>query len=140
MLKAVYIAVGWVSLALGALGIVLPLLPTTPFLLLSAFCFARSSERFYTYLTEHPVLGEYVRNYRERTMKTKDKVRTLALMWLSIVVSAVIIGKLATWIVLPTIAVAVTVHILSLRPATAEATEDAARGGAKAEKIDAGQS
>lgn len=56
---------GFVSLALGIVGIFLPLLPTTPFLLLAAFCFARSSERVHTWLVEHPTLGPPIAHWRE---------------------------------------------------------------------------
>ena len=52
-MKTVYKVVGLLSLGVGAVGVVLPLLPTTPFLLLAAFCFARSSERLHAYLYEH---------------------------------------------------------------------------------------
>ncbi|MDR2626822.1 MAG: YbaN family protein, partial [Dysgonamonadaceae bacterium] len=60
-MKYVFISFGFLSLALGILGIFLPLLPTTPFLLLSAFLFARSSQRLYNWLLNHRILGNYIR-------------------------------------------------------------------------------
>ena len=57
-------AVGWVSVVLGVIGIFLPVLPTTPFLLLAAACFARSSPRFYQWLINHRQLGPWIRDYR----------------------------------------------------------------------------
>ncbi|WP_018298203.1 YbaN family protein [Corynebacterium lubricantis] len=116
MLKPILITVGVVSLALGAIGIVLPILPTTPFLLLSAFCFARSSTRLHKYLLNHKVFGTYISNYYNHAMTPKHKARTLAVMWLGIIISALLIGATATWIVLPIIAVLVSIHIIRLKP------------------------
>ena len=59
-------AVGTISVGLGILGVFVPLLPTTPFLLLAAFCFARSSPRFYQQLIGNRWLGDYVQNYRDK--------------------------------------------------------------------------
>ena len=124
MLRPFLIALGSVSLALGVLGIVLPLLPTTPFLLLSAFCFARSSERLHTYLVNHPVLGEYISNYNNHTMTRAHKTRTIVLLWLSIALSAGYLawsGRTIPAIILPLIALGVTVHIATLRREGGEA-------------------
>ena len=63
--KALYFIAGTVCLILGIIGIILPILPTTPFLLLAAGCYARSSERFYNWLLNNRILGSYIRNYRE---------------------------------------------------------------------------
>ncbi len=119
MLRPLLVVVGVVSLTLGVLGIVLPVLPTTPFLLLSAFCFARSSERLHTYLVNHPVLGEYISNYHNATMTRAHKVRTIVMLWLSIVLSTGYLawsGRTIPAVILPFIAAGVTVHILTLRP------------------------
>ncbi len=64
-MRAIWAILGGVSLALGLLGIVLPLLPTTPFALLAAFCFARSSPRMHAWLLAHPMMGPAIVNWRE---------------------------------------------------------------------------
>ncbi len=83
--RGVLVTAGLLSVALGVAGIFLPLLPTTPFLLLAAACFVRSSERLYRWLLEHRWLGPYLRNYREhRALPLRAKVVTLLLLWASV--------------------------------------------------------
>lgn len=83
-------AVGCVSLVLGIAGIILPVLPTTPFLLLTAACFAKGSDRFYHWLITHRWFGEYIENYRSgRGMPMKTKIATISLLWLSIGTSVI---------------------------------------------------
>jgi uncharacterized membrane protein YbaN (DUF454 family) len=108
-------AVGAVSVGLGALGIFLPLLPTTPFLLLAATCFARSSPRFYGWLLEHRILGRYIRDYRRGGLTVRAKFVTVGMLWLTIGVSALIVNSLHVRALLLIIAVGVTVHVMSLR-------------------------
>lgn len=61
ILRYALLAIGWLSVVLGVIGIFVPVLPTTPFLLLAAACFARSSPRFYRWLVEHPRLGPWIK-------------------------------------------------------------------------------
>jgi hypothetical protein len=108
--------IGTLAIGLGMLGIFLPLLPTTPFLLLAAACYARSSPRFYDWLINHRWLGEYVRNYREnRAVKLRAKVSAIILLWLTIGMSIVLIDPLWLKLFLGAVATAVTAHLLSLR-------------------------
>jgi len=78
------IIVGSLSFGLGVLGIFLPLLPTTPLLLLAAACYVRSSDRLYHWLITHKRFGPYIKNYREgKGIPLKAKVIGVSLLWLS---------------------------------------------------------
>lgn len=60
-----FLAAGWLALALGGLGAILPILPTVPFVLLATWCFARSSPRLEAWLIHHPLFGRHIRNWRQ---------------------------------------------------------------------------
>ncbi len=111
------IIIGLLSTSMGLVGIVLPLVPTTPFLLLAAACFIRSSEKFYSWLINSPVLGRYILAYKEkRGLPLRAKVFILLFLWVTISFSAFVMVSL--WFVrvfLFVIASAVTYHILSIR-------------------------
>jgi len=78
------LAVGVIATGLGIIGTVVPMWPTTPFLLLAATCFVRSSERLYAWLVNHSYLGPYVRDFMTgRGIPLRAKRVTLALMWLT---------------------------------------------------------
>lgn len=106
-----------VCVFLGVLGVFLPLLPTTPFLLLAAYLFSRSSERFYNWLMNHRIVGNYIRNYREKKgISLKVKISSLSLLWVTILYSAFfVVGLLWVKILLLLIAAAVSIHILSFK-------------------------
>ena len=115
-------AAGAVSVAVGAVGILLPLLPTTPFLLLAAACFARSSERRYQWLMSHRVFGPYIRNYHEHGAVTRHaKIVTLGLLWGTMSITAfVFFDSVVLRVILLAIAGGVTVHILRMKTAPAD--------------------
>ena len=115
--RSLLLIVGTLSVALGILGIFLPILPTTPFLLLAAYCYARSSERFYQWLLNNRWFGEYIRNYREgRGMPLRDKIVTLTVLWLTIGF-AVAFAVSAWWarLLLVGIASGVTIYLIRLK-------------------------
>ena len=106
---------GTVALALGLVGIFLPVLPTTPFLLLAAACYARGSARLHDWLMNNRFLGQYIRDYRDRrAVRLSVKVFTLAMLWLGIGISIVAVDLVWLRFLLAAIAVAVTVHVLTL--------------------------
>lgn len=102
MRKAVYIILGTLSLILGIIGIVVPGLPTTPFLLLTAGLYARSSDKLYNKLISNKILGSYILKYREnKAISLRVKVYSIAIMWVMISLSAfVFISSVTVRIVL----------------------------------------
>ena len=82
-LKYVYITVGFISLGLGIIGIPLPILPTTPFLLLAMACFAKSSQRFEDWLHGTKLYQTYVADYRETKSISKKRKKRIILQILS---------------------------------------------------------
>jgi uncharacterized membrane protein YbaN (DUF454 family) len=113
--KVMFLVAGTISLGLGAVGVLLPILPTTPFLLLSAACYYKGSERMHRWLLNNKLFGSYLRNYKEgKGISPAGKVSALFLLWLTICLSAVFIGNYFVQIALFTIAIIVTIHILTL--------------------------
>ncbi len=114
------LVIGWLSVALGVIGIFVPVLPTTPFLLLAAACFVRSSRRFYLWLVEHPRLGPWFRDYLEGNgIPLKGKVYAIGLMWASILFSCYLVPLIWARAFMLTSAVLVSLYILrqKTRPA-----------------------
>lgn len=122
MKKYLLIVGGFISLFLGILGIVLPVLPTTPFLLLSAACFMKSSKTLYTWVINHKVFGSYIENYIEfRAISLKSKVISTVFLWCMILSSAFFfVSNLKIRVLLIFIATAVTSHILMIKTLTEE--------------------
>lgn len=107
------LVIGWLSVALGVIGIFVPVLPTTPFLLLAAACFVRSSRRFYLWLVEHPRLGPWLRDYLEGNgIPLKGKIYAIGLMWASILLSCYLVPLIWARVFMLTSAVLVTLYIL----------------------------
>lgn len=107
---------GSVFLMLGIIGIFFPVLPTTPFLLLSASCFLRSSKTAYRKLMTNRVLGKYIFHYRiTKAIPLKSKIVAVSLLWLGILISIYIVP--ITWVkfLLFFIASGVTIHISSMK-------------------------
>ena len=106
---------GSLSLGLGVLGIFVPLLPTTCFLLLAAWCYARSSPRLYEKLLATRWIGDYLRRYRdERAIPRPVKTASLVMMWITIGYSVFVFPNIVVRAVLLAIAIAVTVHLVKL--------------------------
>ena len=116
-MKYLLIILGSISLALGVIGIFLPVLPTTPFLLLSATLYVRSSEKLYQWLINQKYLGTYIRNFREHhAIPLRAKTLSISMIWITLTYCAIAISNII-WIKLIFIALAigVTIHILSYK-------------------------
>lgn len=111
--KTILVVIGSISVALAVAGIFLPLLPTTPFLLLAAACFIRSSDKLYDWLINHRLFGNYLRNYREhRAIPLKAKIATLLTLWITLIVSAILLeGGILIILLLAAVGVGVTIHV-----------------------------
>ena len=119
MIRYLLIGLGTICLALGAIGVVVPGLPTTPFLLLAAAFYVRSSERLYTWLLNHKLFGKIVRDFREtRSISMRTKLISAGTMWAMIVLSiCLFIESLAVEITISALGVIGTV-VLVLIPTT----------------------
>ena len=115
--RYVLIIAGSCFVGLGIIGIFIPILPTTPFLLLAAACYARSSKRFYDWLLHNKWFGSYITNYREgRGITLPFKMFTIALLWLTMCISIYyIIDNFWIELTLLIIAIGVTIHILTIK-------------------------
>jgi uncharacterized membrane protein YbaN (DUF454 family) len=116
-LRILLVIAGTFFVGLGIVGIFVPILPTTPFLLLAAACYARSSQKFYGWLLNNKLFGSYIRNYLERKgISLRVKVVTLTLLWITIGSSvAFAVETLVLKLILVIIAIGVSIHILSVR-------------------------
>ena len=116
-MKYLFAFLGTLSLVLGIMGIFLPVLPTTPFLLLSAAMYMRSSQRLYDWLMSHKHLGAYIKNFREyKALPLRVKIVSVTMVWLTLLYCAIFVAKewwMSTMFI--AIAIGVTIHILSYK-------------------------
>lgn len=116
IIKYLLIFVGSISLVLGFIGIFLPILPTTPFLLLASFCFIRSSKPLYHWLINHKLFGTYIYNYiTYRAVKRGTKIGALIFLWSTLSISILTISSLHLRILLVSVGVAVSIHLFTLK-------------------------
>jgi uncharacterized membrane protein YbaN (DUF454 family) len=115
--RRLFIIAGTVAAGIGIIGIVVPVLPTTPFLLLAAICYMHGSERLYNALLRNRLFGNYISNYLEgRGMSLAMKVWTIIILWLAIILTGILLtDSLVVRIILAVVLVGVTVHIILLK-------------------------
>lgn len=112
-----YLISGILLVAIGVIGIFLPVLPTTIFLILASACFVKSSPKANEWLRNHKILGMYIKNYQDKSGLTlKAKVTNISLLWIMILVSAFYLtNEFYIRIILLMIAVGVTIHLLMIK-------------------------
>jgi len=113
--KYILLTLGTIALLLGFLGIFLPLLPTTPFLLLASYCYLRSSKKMYHWIMNHKTFGSYIHNYIEhKAIKKRTRIIALVFLWGSLGVSIYLAPILYVKLILAIIGLAVTIHLYTL--------------------------
>jgi uncharacterized membrane protein YbaN (DUF454 family) len=86
--------IGWLSVILGVIGAFLPILPTTPFILFAAWCFARSSERFHKWITDNKYFGPIITEWENGNgISRKIRTRALLMMWFSLCFSMLVVRQ-----------------------------------------------
>jgi uncharacterized membrane protein YbaN (DUF454 family) len=116
IIRNLLIGCGTFFVIIGFIGIFLPLLPTTPFLLLAAACYARGSKKFYNWLITNKWFGEYIKNYREKKgIPIKTKVFAILVLWITISYSIFILDILLIRIILIIVLAGVTFHLLTIK-------------------------
>lgn len=114
--KIILMIAGILCVILAIIGIVIPVLPTTPFLLLAAFLFYRSSKKLHERLLNSKVLGEYIHNYTEyRAIKRKAKILTIILLWITLGISIIAVNNIYIRIFLLLVGISVSIHILVIK-------------------------
>ena len=108
---------GFIALGLGILGAFLPVLPTTPFLLLAAALFLRGNKDRYEWLLAHPKFGPYIRNFMVyKAIPLRIKVISVSLVWITLLNCAIFVAdRLIFRILFLALATAITIHILSYK-------------------------
>ncbi|MDD3751235.1 MAG: YbaN family protein [Tissierellia bacterium] len=109
------VIIGTISLILGTIGIIIPILPTTPFILLASFCYIRSSNRLYYWLINHKLFGKYIYDYLvHKSVKKSAKITAITLLWLSLGITIYLINSYISFILI-FIGIVVSIHIISLK-------------------------
>lgn len=114
--KVLLIAAGSLAVALGFVGIFLPILPTTPFMLMAAACFSVSSPKLYEKLAKSKYFGQFVKNYKEKTgVERAVKIKALLFLWITLLISSVVFFSPLVVGILMAVGIGVTIHIWTLR-------------------------
>jgi hypothetical protein len=114
--KFLLVAAGFISLILGVVGIILPVLPTTPFVLLSAACFSAGNQRLDAWLRRSRLFGPFIENYRTgRGISPLHKTASIAFLWVGLIISMTVTDTAWLYAVLTLVGIGVTVHLLKIK-------------------------
>jgi len=114
--KIFLLIIGFLALGLGTVGILLPILPTTPFILLAAGCFSASSSRLSNLLKRSKYFGSYIENYHNKIgIPRRIKQRSIIYLWASLIISMVVTRTLPMVILLIVVGLVVTIHLITLK-------------------------
>lgn len=114
--RVLLIVAGFFSISIAILGIFLPLVPTTPLVLLAAYLFGKSSEKFHLWLINNKIFGKYIKNYQDgKGMTRRSKITAITSMWAVLLISGIwATDVLFVRIILATVGTAVTIHLLRM--------------------------
>ena len=114
--KLILTASGCICLGLGAVGVVLPVMPTTPFVLLAALCFSAGNNKIAKWLQQSRVFGPYIENYhtKQGVSRTRKAV-SIIFVWTGLIISMVMVQSLWICVMLVMVGVGVTIHLLLIK-------------------------
>lgn len=116
MKKIFLLVFGFIFLGLGSIGLFLPILPTTPFILVSSICFASSSKKMSEWLEKNPYFRSYIENYRTNNgIPYYVKKRSIISLWTGLTLSMILTKKLMITVILTLIGIGVSIHILTMK-------------------------
>jgi len=114
--RVVLIALGFIYVGLGTAGVVIPVMPTTPFLLLAALCFSASSEKHYGRLCQNRLFGKYVKNFNiKQGIGIRLKIASIAIVWTELIITMVFARAIWVYFVLVIFGIGVTIHLLLIK-------------------------
>ncbi len=112
-----FLSLGTTFFGIGAVGVILPVLPTTPFILLSVFCFGKSSKRAERWISNNRYFGSYIENYKNKNGVPLDiKLKSIAFLWIMLIISIIFFfNNNYIPLILSIVGIAITMHILLLK-------------------------
>lgn len=114
--RVFFFSLGTTLLGIGVVGVILPVLPTTPLVLASVFFFAKSSKKAEKWISSNRYFGSYIENYKTKKGVPKDvKLKSILFLWVALIASMVFLNQIYLWILLMIVGFAVTLHILSFK-------------------------